>query len=94
MRVCALAQRVPFAKTAYLSRSSTAMARAGSQQPSLLCRSYGASGEEIASIDADVNRTMEAPMRKLQQRQPNDLSRFVTALDMDTTLILEGSRDP
>ena len=26
-------------------------------------------------------------MRKLQQRQPNDLSRSVTALDMDTTLI-------
>ena len=24
-------------------------------------------------------------MRKLQQRQRNDLSRFVTALDMDTT---------
>jgi hypothetical protein len=36
------------------------MARAGSRQPSLLCRSYGASGEEIASIAADVNRPMEA----------------------------------
>ncbi len=36
------------------------MARAGSRQPSLLCRSYGASGEEIASLDADVNRPMEA----------------------------------
>ena len=51
-----------------------------------MCRFYGASGEEIASIDADVNRTMEPPCQ-LQQRKPNDLSRSLTALDMDTTLI-------
>jgi hypothetical protein len=51
----------------------------------LLCRSYGASGEEIISIGADVNRATEAPMP--QQRKPNDLSRSLIALDMDTTLI-------
>ena len=50
-----------------------------------MCRSYGASGEEIASIGAEVNPTMERPMP--QQRKPNDLSRSLTALDMDRTLI-------
>src|ERR1700676_5339958 len=50
-----------------------------------MCRSYGASGEEIISIGADVNLATEAPMP--QQRKPNDLSRSLIALDMDTTLI-------
>src|SRR5216684_1680315 len=44
-----------------------------------------ASGEEIISIGADVNRATEAPMP--QQRKPNDLSRSLIALDVDTTLI-------
>src|SRR5262245_37691222 len=51
----------------------------------LLCRFYGASGEEITSIGADVTRATEPPMP--QQRKPNDLSRSLIALDMDTTLI-------
>jgi hypothetical protein len=71
---------VPSAKAAYLLLSSTAMARAGGQQPSLLCKSNGASG------DAEVNRPMEAHA-EVAAGQRNDLSRSVTALDMDTTSI-------
>jgi len=56
------------------------MARAGGQQPSLLCKSNGASG------DAEVNRPMEAHA-EVAAGQRNDLSRSVTALDMDTTSI-------
>jgi hypothetical protein len=51
----------------------------------LLCRFYGASGEEIISIGADAHRMTEPPMPR--QRKPNDLSRSLIALDMDTTLI-------
>jgi hypothetical protein len=63
-------------------------------------RSYGAYSEEIASIVVVSNRTMDLPMRKpskpksskseprnRNQRRPNDLSRCLTALDMDHTLI-------
>ena len=63
-------------------------------------RSYGAGGEVIASIVVVSNRTMDLPMRKpnkpkssksqprnRSQRRPNDLSRCLTALDMDHTLI-------
>jgi hypothetical protein len=50
-----------------------------------MCRFYGASGEEIISIGADVHRMMEPPMPR--QRKPNDLSRSLITLDMDTTLI-------
>ena len=39
----------------------------------------------IMSIGADVTRTTEPPMPR--QRKPNDLSRSLIALDMDTTLI-------
>jgi hypothetical protein len=46
---------------------------------------WGERGEEITSIGADVNRATEPPMP--QQRKPNDLSRSLIALDMDTTLI-------
>src|SRR5262249_110317 len=46
---------------------------------------YGASGEEVASIDADVTRAMEPRMPL--KRKPNDLSRSLIALDMETTLI-------
>jgi hypothetical protein len=34
----------------------------------LLCRSYGASGEEIISIGADVNRATEAPCHSSASR--------------------------
>ena len=51
----------------------------------LLCRFYGASGEEITSIGADVNRATEPQMP--QQRKPNDLGRSLISLAMDTTLI-------
>ena len=44
-------------------------------------RCYGGSGEDIASIGADVS-PMEHPMRK-----PNDLSRSMTVLNPETTLI-------
>ena len=44
-------------------------------------RCYGGSGEDIASIGADVS-PMEHPMRK-----PNDLSRSLTVLNPETTLI-------
>ena len=50
-----------------------------------LCRFYGASGEEITSIGADVNRATEPQMP--QQRKPNDLGRSLISLAMDTTLI-------
>jgi len=46
-------------------------------------RFYGASGEEIVSIGAKPSDGAPMP----QQRKPNDLSRSLTALDMDTTLI-------
>jgi hypothetical protein len=39
----------------------------------------------IVSIGADVNRATEPPTPR--QRKPNDLSRSLIALDMDTTLI-------
>src|SRR5208282_1986603 len=52
---------------------------------SVVCRFYGASGEEIISIGADVHRMTEPLMPR--QRKPNDLSRSLTALDMDATLI-------
>jgi transposase len=42
----------------------------------------------MASIGADANRPMEPPMRKPKQRKPlNDLSRSLTTLDADHTLI-------
>jgi transposase len=42
----------------------------------------------MASIGADVNRPMEPPMRKPKQRKPlNDLSRSLTTLDVNHTLI-------
>ena len=49
-------------------------------------------GEEIVSIIAVINRTMDLPMRKPRprnrsQRKPNDLSRSLAVLDMDRTLI-------
>ena len=49
-------------------------------------------GEDIVSIVAVINRTMDLPMRKPRprnrsQRKPNDLSRSLAALDMDRTLI-------
>ena len=44
-------------------------------------RCYGVSGEDIASIGADVNR-WSTPMQKL-----NDLSRCLTPLEPDSTLI-------
>jgi len=50
-----------------------------------MCRFYGASGEEITSIGADVNRATEPQMP--QQRKPNDLGRSLISLAMDTTLI-------
>src|SRR5271166_6148022 len=55
-------------------------------------RFYGTGGEEIVSIVAVINRTMDLPMRKPRprnrsQRKPNDLSRSLAALDMDRTLI-------
>jgi transposase len=62
----------------------------------VLCRSYGASGEELASIGADINQPMESQMRnpqpparqqRQQQRKPNDLSYCLMALDRDQTLI-------
>src|SRR5271157_3802461 len=55
-------------------------------------RFYGTGGEEIVSIVAVINRTMDLPMRKPRprnrsQRKPNDLSRSLAALDMGRTLI-------
>jgi len=56
----------------------------------------GASGEELASIDANESRPMEPQMRKpkqpnrkqpQQQRKPNDLSHCLALLDSDHTLI-------
>ena len=49
-------------------------------------------GEEIVSIVAVTNRTMDLPMRKPRprnrsQRKPNDLSRSLATFDMDRTLI-------
>jgi len=42
----------------------------------------------MASIGADVNRPMEPPMRKPKQRKPlDDLSRSLTTLDANHTLI-------
>src|SRR5438067_13503810 len=42
----------------------------------------------MASIGADVTRPMEPPMRKPKQRKPlNDLSRSLTTLDVNHTLI-------
>jgi transposase len=42
----------------------------------------------MASIGADANRPMEPPMRKPKQRKPlNDLSRSLTTLDANHTLI-------
>ena len=46
-------------------------------------RCYGAGGEEIASIGADMNR-WSTPCGK---QSPNDLSRSLTALERDSTLI-------
>src|SRR6476660_640542 len=48
-------------------------------------RFYGASGEEITSIGADVNRATEPQMP--QQRKPTDLGRSLISLAMDTPLI-------
>jgi hypothetical protein len=53
-----------------------------------LCRCYGASGEGLASIDADINRSMEPSMRKPkpvqskrpEQRKPDDLIGHVAQL--------------
>jgi transposase len=52
----------------------------------------GVSGEELASLGSDDNRPMEPRMRKPKQhaekqRQPNDLSHCLAALDSDHTLI-------
>lgn len=46
-------------------------------------------GERLGdgTIDAQLSRAMEPPMRKPRQRKPNDLSRSLAALDVDHTLI-------
>ena len=54
-----------------------------------LCIDRQTINRSMASIGADVNRPMECPpMRKPKQRKPlNDLSRSLTALDVNHTLI-------